>query len=320
MMRVSRLTAAYALDWVAGDPEWMPHPVRMIGWGVHAAEQTVRLRGAGRNYDLAAGSLIAISVPAIAYFSLRTLLEWANRRNRILGGFSEVFLTSSCLATRNLLDEARKVLFALDAGQIIQSRVQLARIVGRDTVALDESEICRALIETLAESLCDGIVAPLFYLALGGAPLAMAYKAVNTMDSMVGHRDQQYLYYGRAAARLDDLANWIPARISATLVCIVALWMSNTSGRRAASIWLRDGHLHASPNAGQSESAMAGALAVRLGGENNYAGERVPTPHMGREFQRPDRAAAGRALQIVAMASLLGFAAALFLQRRNGNG
>lgn len=316
MMRAGILAAAYALDWIVGDPEWLPHPVRLMAWVTGKAEQTARQYGSGKSFDLVAGGVIAFAVPAVSTFLSRAILNETRRRHRIPGAFAEVWLASTCLATRNLLDEAARVLSALDAEQIDLARSQIARIVGRDTATLDEPEICRAVVETLAESLSDGIVAPLFYLALGGVPLAMAYKAVNTLDSMIGHRDVEYLYFGRVAARLDDAANWLPARIAAFLICLTAGVFQPAAGPRAVRTWLRDGSCHASPNAGQPESAMAGALAVCLGGVNYYAGERIPSPHLGGEFGRADRSAARRACRVVAAASLLACVVTLLVSRR----
>ena len=205
---------------------------------------------------------------------------------------------------------------ALEAGDTTRARLRLARIVGRDTGRLDEAEICRAVIETLAESLSDGIVAPLLYLAVGGVPLAMAYKAVNTLDSMIGHKDETYLYFGRVAARVDDIANYVPSRISALLLCVLAAWDSDTSATRGWKTWLCDGDKHASPNAGQVEAAMAGLLGVRLGGTNRYGDEVVKSAYLGGDFPPPGRRAARRAWKAVAMASILGFAGALLLTWR----
>lgn len=319
-MRLSTFAASYALDWLVGDPQWLPHPVRVIGSSIGASERAARTIGSGKRFELAAGSVIAIGIPAASHAITWIIVRRAHGSQRFAGFIVEAWLASSCLATRNLLDETMQVLRAIEDGNIDRARMRLARIVGRDTDHLDESEICRAVIETLAESLCDGIIAPLFYLALGGAPLAMAYKAVNTLDSMIGHRDQQYLYFGRAAARLDDAANWLPARATALLICAAAATdMGARSSLQACQTWRRDGALHASPNAGQVESAMAGALGVRLGGENTYDGERISSPRLGNEFAHPDRAAARRAVKIVATASLLGFGLALLFLKGHRN-
>jgi adenosylcobinamide-phosphate synthase len=220
----------------------------------------------------------------------------------------QVLLTWTTLATRSLLDESLAVIRALEANDLVLARKRLARIVGRDTADLDESEIARALIETLAESACDGIVAPLFWLAVGGVPAAMAYKAINTLDSTIGHPEPPYRHFGRLAARMDDGANFIPARLTALGIVAAAKFQG---GR----IWLRDGGLHASPNAGQSEAAMAGALGVRLGGANTYDGRLRLAPVLNAEGRRPMARDARAALSIVAIVSGLAFGVALLWRR-----
>jgi adenosylcobinamide-phosphate synthase len=229
----------------------------------------------------------------------------------------ETVLAWTTLATRDLLVEARCVLDALDAGDLAHARRRLARIVGRDTAALDEAEIARAVIETVAESACDGIVAPLAWLAVGGVPAACAYKAANTLDSMIGHPEPPYRDFGRAAARLDDVANYVPARLTA--VCIVAAaFLLGYDARSAWQVWRRDGGKHASPNAGQSEAAMAGALGVRLGGVNTYDGQPKRGPLMGAEGRTPARTDARRALRLAATASGLACGAALLYSAWRG--
>jgi adenosylcobinamide-phosphate synthase len=212
------------------------------------------------------------------------------------------------LATRSLLDESGGVLAALERSQIGHARKLLARIVGRDTESMDESEIVRAVIETVAESLCDGVVAPIVYLTLGGVPLACAYKAVNTLDSMIGHYEHPYRYLGRAAARLDDVVNFVPARLTA-LAIIGAAFLTRGNGRQAWTVFRRDRGQHPSPNAGQCEAAMAGALGVRLGGMNYYGGEPAPKPLLGFDGRCATRADARRALRIAGVASLAVFSA-----------
>jgi len=319
VIQPERFAAAYALDWCVGDPEGMPHPVRLIGWSIDASERALRRCGAGKHFELAAGAIVAIGIPITVALCTRAALRRASRLHPKLGAATEIWLASTCLATRNLLDESAKVMRALEAEDLVHARSHLARIVGRDTNTLAESEICRALVETLAESLSDGVIAPLFYLAIGRAPLAMAYKAVNTLDSMIGHRDKTYLYFGRVAARMDDIANYLPARISALLLCLVAVSVPGTSGIRGFRIWLRDGSRHASPNAGQVEAAIAGLLGVRLGGINRYGDEVVVSAHLGEEFSEANRKATQRAWKAVALASVLGFCGAMFFTRRSRN-
>jgi adenosylcobinamide-phosphate synthase len=284
------IAAAYLLDWIAGDPEWFPHPVRCIGASVHTGERWLRRPGQTAAEELLAGAALTLGVVGASYWG-------ATKASGIL----EIVLGWTCLASRNLVDESLAVLRATD---LPDARERLARIVGRDTHSLSETEIYRALIETLAESACDGIVAPMFYMTLGGVPLAMAYKAINTLDSMIGHADERYFYFGKVAARLDDAANYLPARLTALLIATAA-------GRKAPSAfstWRRDGGNHKSPNAGQPESAMAGALQVRLGGSNTYAGELIASPLLGAEFAPPTLGHARRALRIVTAVSLLSLA------------
>jgi adenosylcobinamide-phosphate synthase len=188
------------------------------------------------------------------------------------------------------------------------ARTRLARIVGRDTEHLDADEINRAVIETLAESAADGIISPLFYMALGGVPLAMAYKAVNTLDSMIGHADARYFYFGKAAARLDDIANFIPARLTALGIVAASRSIDEAAPQAAWQTWQRDGRKHKSPNAGQPESSMAGALHARLGGDNVYEGELVPAQQMGREFPPPSLTQTKKAIRLVSLVALLGLA------------
>ena len=299
-MLPSRFFAAYALDWIAGDPPSMPHPVRLIGAAISHGERLLR-RPAKPEIELLEGSLLTAAVVAGAWAVARVV--------RKAGPSAEILLGWTTLATRDLLDESTAVVQAVEAGDLPQARLLLSRIVGRDTDPLDAPDILRAVIETLAEGLCDGVVAPLIYLALGGVPAAFAYKAINTLDSMIGHPEPPYRYFGRVAARLDDAANFVPARVAATAICAAAL-LTKHDAHQAWSIFLRDGSHHPSPNAGQSEAAMAGALGVRLGGTNYYGGEPSPKPVLGAEGRRPTVPDARNALFITAVASVIVFSVA----------
>ncbi len=294
---MNMIAAACLFDWIAGDPEWFPHPVRLMGHCTQLAERLLRHPGQSAEEELIAGAMLTAGLVGVSYLGTSKAIAWAHRQG--WGNSMEILLAWTCLASRNLVDESLAVLRTLD--QPALARQRLARIVGRDTQALSDTEVHRALIETLAESACDGIVAPLTYMAIGGVPLAMAYKAVNTLDSMIGHADQRYFHFGKAAARLDDLANYIPSRLTAFAIVMAA----GMESKSALHIWWRDGKKHKSPNAGQPESAMAGALRVRLGGENTYAGEPLATPLLGAEFEQPQRYHAMRALRIVTTVSLL---------------
>lgn len=319
-MRVETLTASYLLDWVLGDPESLPHPVRFIGNAIATGERVLRRPESGPAAELVGGLVLTSGMVAGSTFVVSKLLSVLHRRCSSGGRAVEIWLGASCLATRNLLDEASSVVQALEGSDFERARLRLSRIVGRDTAVLDANEIARAVIETLAESLCDGVIAPLTYMVIGGVPMAMAYKAVNTLDSMIGHRDEDYEWFGKAAARLDDAANFLPARIAALLVCGACAIVESGNTGSAWRTWQLDGLKHASPNAGQTESAMAGALRVELGGVNMYHGERVETPLLGSGFSRPDVHHARRALRITALASVLGFAVGFLVLsgRRSG--
>jgi adenosylcobinamide-phosphate synthase len=305
MMKSERFLAAYVLDWIAGDPPWIPHPVRLMGAAISTGERWLR-RPAYPTIEIAQGAALT---------SLVVGGSWAAARAG--GRYAEILLAWTTLATRSLLDESAAVVRAVEARNLPLARRRLAMIVGRDTDALDEPEILRAVIETLAEGLCDGVVAPIMYLAFGGVPLAFVYKAVNTLDSMIGHNEHPYRYFGRVAARLDDVANFVPARIAAGAICVAALLVSRAP-RRAWRVFLRDGHRHPSPNAGWPEAAMAGALGVRLGGVNYYNGAPAPKPLLGAEGRRATVREARAALRITAVASLIVFSLAWLLLRRRG--
>ena len=309
--------AAYLFDWIMGDPEWLPHPVRLIGAGIEEGERLLRRPGQTPSVELAAGGALTFGLVAAVYVATAKTVSWANKTGYALGFVTEALLAWTCLASRSLRDESSAVVAALEAKDIVLARQRLARIVGRDTQHLDAEEISRAVIETVAESCSDGIIAPLFYLAIGGVPFAMAYKTINTLDSMIGHTDQKYFFFGKAAARLDDAANFLPARLTALGITAAAAMVEGASSATALDIWLRDGMKHKSPNAGQPESAMSGALQVRLGGENFYDGKSAETPLIGERFVRPSTLEAKQAIQIAAIVSVLGAIVALLLGRKS---
>jgi adenosylcobinamide-phosphate synthase len=310
-MSPARFLAASGLDWIAGDPHDMPHPVRLIGKAISTGERWLRRPGDPRT-EMLLGAVLTTTIVCGSWIAAR----YAARAG---GAAVEILLAWTTLATRNLLDESARVIDAVERGDLLLARRRLAMIVGRDTESLDESEILRAVIETVAEGLCDGVVAPILYLAWGGVPMAFAYKAVNTLDSMIGHPEPPYRYFGRIAARLDDAANFVPARVAAVAI-VAAAFAVRGSFQRSWLVFLRDGNKHASPNAGQPEAAMAGALGVRLGGMNYYAGKPSPKPMLGGEGRIATAGDARAALRIAAVASLAVSAAAwLWLRwRRSG--
>jgi adenosylcobinamide-phosphate synthase len=306
------LVCAYAMDLIVGDPEWFPHPVRAMGHMVAAGEAAARPGHHAPVRDLVQGGVVTLIVvmvtAAVAVLTLRAV-----RLVHPGAAFvTEILLAWTALATGSLLGEASRVIRALNGGDLASARARLARIVGRDTAGLSEPEIARGVIETLAESTCDAIVAPLCYLVAGGVPAALAYKAVNTLDSMIGHREPPYTYFGRAAARLDDIANFIPARLAA-LAIIVAAACTDQSAAGAVRVWRCDHASHDSPNAGHPEAAMAGALGVRLGGTNYYAGVPVARALLGAGSPAPTMSAARAACRIVTAASIVSFIAAVFV-------
>jgi adenosylcobinamide-phosphate synthase len=317
MTRPQAIAVACVLDWIAGDPEWFPHPVRWMGRCTQLAESLVRRPGQSASYELMAGAALTAGLVGASYLGTAKAIAVAYRIGTVTGMATEILLGWTCVASRNLIDESLAVISALEQEDLPLARQRLSRIVGRDTQSLSETEINRAVIETLAESTCDGIVAPLVYMAIGGVPMAMAYKAVNTLDSMIGHADQRYFYFGKTAARLDDVANYLPSRLTALALATATGTGSTASASSALRIWRRDGGKHKSPNAGQPESAMAGALQIRLGGDNTYAGERIATPLLGAEFEPPRRHHVKRALRLVAAVSLFSAAAAVLLRIRD---
>lgn len=274
---------AVALDAAIGDPRALPHPVRAIGAVIAWSDRHVR-RLCRSSWSLRlAGVGLALVIPASSYLAGEFVIEQAGRVFSRLEQGVAIVLAFTTLAGRDLLDHARAVSRELGSGNLPGARQAVAMIVGRDAEALPEPEIVRATVETIAESTADGVIAPLLYLAIGGAPLALAYKAVNTLDSMIGHREAHYKDLGWASARLDDLANWIPARLTAGLI-VMAAGLTTGRWQRMRDSWrilVKDGHRHPSPNSGRPEAAMAGALGVQLGGVNYYEGQAQERPRMG---------------------------------------
>ncbi len=315
VIRTDIFLAALVLDIAVGDPECLPHPVQAIGAATAGCDALARDSGIREHPMLGriAGIATALAVVGGSYRLATALLRRAGKARSAL----EVTLAASTLAWRSLMTEVATVEAALAAGDLALARRRLARIVGRDTERLDASEIARAAIETLAESLSDGIVAPLCYLLLGGAPLALAYKAVNTLDSTIGHIEPPYRAFGWFAARLDDAANFLPARLSALLLAAAAR-LSRGDAARSLQIARRDARLHRSPNAGWPEAAIAGAMRVRLGGSNTYGGVAYDGATLGAEFRSPDPHDIRRARELVSIAAaLLAVAASALLGARD---
>ncbi len=266
-----KFLAVVLLDVVLGDPRWLPHPVRLMGTVIVRCEERIFLFCQSSITKKQAGVVLALGLPCGCYFLVWELIRLMDSLNEILGLITWIVLGYTTLAARDLWAHATHVYRAMTELGLPAARVAVGQIVGRDTANLSESDIVRATIESVSENTSDGIVAPLFYLALGGPPLAMAYKAVNTLDSMIGYRNARYQDLGWASARLDDLVNWIPARLTAVGISLAAA-VRLGKGRSAWRICWRDAGKHLSPNSGWPEAAMAGALGIQLGGVNEYAG------------------------------------------------
>lgn len=276
MTGVWEIGIAYLIDLAIGDPRWIPHPVRAIGWLAARLEKCLR-RG---RFEKLTGCILTASVVSSVVILAYELIHQVSIRNHVLGSAISVFLFWSCFATKDLYIESDRVLRALRKNDIVQARRDLSWIVGRDTEDLDEPEIVRATVETIAENVVDGITAPIFYAFVGGVPLAIAYKAANTLDSIFGYKNEKYANFGWASAKLDDALNFIPARLSGPLISLSAFICGLDAGN-SWRIFLRDRKKHPSPNCGHPESAFAGALKVRLGGVNYYNGIRSEKPFLG---------------------------------------
>lgn len=299
------LPAAYGLDLLLGDPNGLPHPVRWMGAAIAWAEP--RFRALSLDLRLS-GALMASGLVMLSWAMAALLLAVVEHIDPAAGAAIEVLILYFCISTRSLASESEAVYRALFSGPLKRARKQLARIVGRDTADLSREQISRATVETVAENLVDGVVAPLFFALIGGAPLAAAYRMVNTLDAMIGYRDERYRRFGSFAARLDDVANWLPARISVVLIAAGAQILSGR-GRPALYTAVREGRRHTSPNAGFAEAAFAGALAVKLGGTSRYGGKTVVKPLLGQRYGRVRAGDIRKARDLMVLSSLLTLAA-----------
>jgi adenosylcobinamide-phosphate synthase len=316
------LIFAFFLDLAIGDPPWLPHPVRIMGKGIEKMEIFLR-RHFKQNEERLAGILLAIItalvVLAVTFLIYKVIIWFSSNILMIIGIIVLVYLISTTIALHELINSARLVIEAVKDRSIKVARQRLSRIVGRDTANLSDEGILKATIETLAENLSDGVIAPVFYLVVGGLPLAMAYKAINTLDSMVGYKNEKYRHFGWAAAKLDDIANYIPARITGILIVISSALISRSLSTVRCSLktMLRDGRKHPSPNSGVPEAAMAGALGVRLGGPLTYEGIKVEKPYIGEDTTEDYLTAFGYAVNIIKVTSISGVGiAAIILSLR----
>ena len=292
------LIAGCILDWLMGDPYWLFHPVRFMGNMISSLE--ARLRRLFPEHLLLAGGVLAgfmclfwTLIPVLGFLGIyRGLLSFGIQRHWIYICLFvlESFFCGQLLAARSLQTESMKVCSALKEGDIEKARKAVSMIVGRDTAVLDRDGIARAAVETVAENTSDGVIAPFFFMAVFGPAGGFFYKAVNTMDSMVGYKNETYLLFGRAAAKMDDAVNWLPARLSGMLLTAAAWLLPGMDGKNAWRIFKRDRFNHASPNSAQGEAACAGALHLRLAGDAWYFGTLYKKPYIGDDDRpiRPD--------------------------------
>lgn len=293
---------AFVLDLLFGDPYWLPHPVRFIGWIIKRTEKFLgsfinRLAPediqAKARHERTAGTFLMLFVVAVTFLLVFLILKIAWLVNPFLFHILNIYFIYSSLAAKCLADEARKIYKKLMEGDITESRKQLAMLVGRQTEGLSEKEIIRGVVETTAENTVDGIISPLIYAFIGsffglGAPLVYAFKAVSTLDSMVGYMNDKYINLGRTSAKTDDAANYIPARLSGVIIPLAAL-LCGKSFTGSFKIMLRDRRNHKSPNCAYPEAAVAGALGIRIGGTNIYFGHAVEKPTIGDAVKELDR-------------------------------
>jgi len=297
------LPIAYLSDLIIGDPERLPHPVRWMGKAIETTEARFRKLPIPLSIS---GLLFALFLILSTWALTLILLSLAGCIHPVLKGILEIVLIYYAISIRSLESSAMAVYGALRNGDLSSAKEKLAMIVGRDVAPLSEEGVIRAGVETVAENLVDGVISPLFYAAIGGAPLAIAYKMINTLDSMVGYKNEKYEKFGKASARLDDLANYIPARLAVFVIALAAEFIS-CSGIRALKTAFYEGKRHSSPNSGYPEAAFAGVLEVRLGGPNYYAGQLVSKPYIGEKFGAVNITDIPKACDIMMLSSFLWF-------------
>jgi len=294
MRLIIAIVLGFALDLIVGDPHGLIHPVVIIGWFITRMKKLLQYilygcsfeetesRGKKRKKygEYIAGAILTTVIVAGTYIVTCLILYGAERIHPVCGLAVETFLICQILATKSLKTESMKVYDRLKEGDLEGARKEISYLVGRDTQSLNEEEIAKADIETIAENTADGVIAPLFYIVVGGAPLGLAYKAVNTLDSMVAYRNGEYKYLGFVSAKADDLFNYIPARLAACMM-IMASCLLKFSPKNAVRIFVRDRYNHLSPNSAQTEAVAAGALGIQLGGTHSYFGRLVEKPTIG---------------------------------------
>lgn len=306
------LAAGFLLDLIFGDPSWMYHPVCLMGKLISSLERKIRrIFPKTKGGELGGGLLEVVlvcvlcgGIPLVILYVAYAVMPW-------LGFALETYWCYQLLATKSLRDESMKVYDRLKNGTLEEARHAVSMIVGRDTKNLTEEGVTKAAVETVAENTSDGIIAPMLYMAVGGVPLMFLYKGINTMDSMLGYKNDKYLCFGRCAAKLDDIVNYIPARISGWLM-VAATLFTGMDTKNGAKIYRRDRRNHASPNSAQTEAAMAGALQIQLAGDAYYFGKLYEKPTIGdaiRPVEAEDIKRANRLLYATAVLGVIIFLA-----------
>lgn len=302
------LLAGYAADLIFGDPRWLYHPVRFIGNLIALLEKLIRkIMPVNKAGELAGGFITVVLVLLLCGIVPWVLLHLVFGLNVVAGVILEAFMCYQLLAVKSLKDESMKVYDALTGSTIEDARKAVSMIVGRDTQNLDQKGVAKAAIETVAENFSDGVIAPMFYMFIGGPVLMYIYKGINTMDSMMGYKNDKYIYFGRCAAKLDDAANFIPSRLAALLL-IAAAYIGGFNGKGAVKIFKRDRFNHASPNSAQTESAAAGALDIQLAGNAYYFGKLYEKPTMGDPVKEPEAEDIKRVNKLMYIGSFTGAA------------
>ena len=289
-----KIAAGFLLDLVFGDPYAFPHPVRFIGRFITLLETVLRKL----KHDRFTGILLTAVTVTLTFGLTYYLIT--------VSVIVEIILIYTAFSARCLADEAMSVYRALKNNNVEEARKRVGFLVSRDTAGLDEKAIIRAAVETVSENIVDGVISPLFYLFFGGAPLGMAYKASSTLDSMVGYKNERYITFGWAAARLDDVLNFIPARITAFVLLPAAAFVCGMSAKNAFCMALRDRLNHSSPNSAHAEAAVAGALGCRLGGPSKYFGEIVDKPCIGDALKEIDKEDIVKSVKLMYAASVIG--------------
>ena len=295
LVPLSSFLIGWLLDRLFGDPERLPHPVVLFGKMIAKGERMLNLG----KWRVLKGALLAVMLISVVVFATWTMIVVADKVNIYLGMAMRAILVFYCLAGTTLIREVRQVFYAIDSS-LDEGRQQVARIVGRDTSELTDEEVRKAALETLAENLNDGVIAPLFWFAIGGVPAMMGYKMVNALGSMIAYHSPRYLKFGKAAARIDDIANYIPARLTALLMLIAARRLN------LVSFVMKYGPCHASPNSGWPEAALAGILGCRFGGPHKYFGETFDKPYIGNQDKPLTREDIEKAVRINRTAETLG--------------